>query len=378
MDCTLPPVRVLVAPDKFKGTLTAVQAARAIGAGWRRADPDADVDLAPMADGGEGTLDTLVEALGGRRVDRQVTGPLGDPVRAEFAVMESNDGPTAVVEMARASGLALIAESRRDPMRATTRGTGELILAAAEEGARIVLVCIGGSATNDAGAGMAQAIGARLLDDRGQDIPAGGEALLSLARIDTTNLQPAVRALRVVVATDVDNPLTGPLGASTMYGPQKGASPEEVTLLDRALAHFAAVIHRDLGIDVREVPGAGAAGGLGGGLVAFLGARLRPGAEVVMEAVGLEGRIRTADLVVTGEGAFDRQSLHGKAPGAVLTLARAYGVPAIVLCGRREAHSEGADVASLAERFGVDQAMSRSEALLSELAFEVALRRRGE
>lgn len=372
MDCTLPLVRVLVAPDKFKGTLTAGQAARAIAAGWRRTDPAVDIDVAPMADGGEGTLDTLVEALGGRRVTRRVAGPLGDPVEAEFALVESSDGPMGVVEMARASGLGLISESRRAPLRATTRGTGELILGAAEEGVPTLLVCIGGSATNDGGAGMAQALGVRLLDERGRDIGPGGDALLRLAQIDARALHPRVRSLRVVVATDVDNPLTGPLGASVVYGPQKGATPEDVTTLDRALAHYAAVIHHDLGIDVRNVPGAGAAGGLGAGLVAFLGAKLRPGADVVIESVGLERRLERADVVVTGEGTFDAQSLRGKAPAAVLTLARAHGVPTVVLCGQKEIDADGVVVASLADRFGLDQAMARPEPLLTQLAQEVA------
>jgi glycerate kinase len=281
-----------------------------------------------------------------------------------------------VVEMARASGLGLIAESRRDPRRATTRGTGELILASAEEGAHSVLVCIGGSATNDGGAGMAQAVGVRLLDDQGRAIPAGGEGLLRIARIDATAIHPLVRSLRVVVATDVDNPLTGPLGASAAYGPQKGASTDDVTMLDRALAHYAVVIHRDLGIDVREVRGAGAAGGLGAGLMAFLGARLRPGAEVVMDAVGLERRLERADVVVTGEGTFDAQSLRGKAPAAVLTLARAHGVLAVVLCGRQQAEVDGVSMASLADRFGVGEAMARAEPLLADLAAEMAVRLR--
>jgi glycerate kinase len=375
VDCTLPLVRVLVAPDKFKGTLTAMQAARAIAAGWRRAIPDADIDLAPMADGGEGTLDTLVQALGGRRVARRVSGPLGDPVEAEFGVVERREGLMGVVEMARASGLGLVAESRRDPMRSTTKGTGELILGAAQERVLSLLVCIGGSATNDGGAGMAQALGVRLLDEQGAEVPPGGEGLVRLARIDATPLHPLVRSLRVVVATDVNNPLTGPLGASAVYGPQKGASPEAVAVLDRALGHYAAVIRRDLGIDVKDLPGAGAAGGLGAGLMAFLGARLRPGAEVVMEAVGLEGRLRRADLVVTGEGTFDEQSLRGKAPGAVLTLAQTHGVPAVVLCGRQDREMSGVVVASLADRFGPAQATARAATLLVELAEEVALRR---
>jgi glycerate kinase len=365
-------VRVLVAPDKFKGTLTAEEAADAIARGWRRADPGAEVETVPMADGGEGTLDALVAALGGRRHRVTVSGPLGDPVEAEFAVAAAPEGRLGIVEMARASGLALVAPGRRAPKRATSQGTGELILSACRMGVGHVLVCIGGSATNDAGAGMAQALGVRLLDAAGRDLRPGGAALLELHRIDATGMDPAVRRADFVVATDVDNPLVGPRGASAVYGPQKGASEEDVAVLDKALGHFAAVVHRDLGIDVRHIPGAGAAGGLGAGLVAFVGARLRPGVQVVMEAVGLEQRMARADLVVTGEGKFDRQSLHGKAPAGVLRLAAELGVPAIVLCGERRADAEGARVVALADRFGLEEAMSRSRPLLEELAAEVA------
>jgi glycerate kinase len=365
-------MRVLIAPDKFKGTLTAVQAAEAIAAGWRRTRPEADIELAPMADGGEGTLDTLAEAMGGRRVRRRVVGPLGDPVDAEFALIERPDGPMAVVEMARASGLSHLAESRRDPKLTTTRGTGELILAAAGEGARRILVCVGGSATNDGGAGMAQAVGIRLLDDQGRDLPPGGAALPRLSRIDMSGLDPVLKTCRIVAAVDVDNPLTGPMGASVVYGPQKGAGPEDVVVLDRALAHLAAVIHRDLGIDVRDVPGAGAAGGLGAGLVAFLGAHLRPGVDVVMEAVGLEERMRRSDVALTGEGRFDEQSLHGKAPAGVLRLARENGVPAIVVCGQAAVQVEGVSVFSLAERFGLAASSTDPGPLLRDLAADVA------
>jgi glycerate kinase len=365
-------VRVLVAPDKFKGTLSAQQAAEAIAGGWERGDPAAQVEAVPMADGGEGTLDTLVAALGGNRFTEQVSGPLGDPVRAEFAVVPANGSGLGVVEMARASGLELISPARRDPKRTTTRGTGELILAACRGGAERVLVCIGGSATNDGGAGMAQAVGVRLLDARGADLRPGGGALLDLAAIDMSAMDPTVRATSFVVASDVDNPLVGPNGASAVYGPQKGASPEDVALLDRALGHLAAVIHRDLGLDVRDVPGAGAAGGLGGGLMAFLGARLRPGVDVVIEAVRLRERMEKADLVVTGEGMFDVQSLHGKAPAGVLRVATEFGVPAVVLCGQKRAVHPEARVVALADRFGLDQAMERTRMLLQDLAAEVA------
>jgi len=312
----------------------------------------------------------------GERFVETVTGPLGDPVRAEYAVLQARtqDRSLGVVEMARASGLGLLAESRRDPTRATTRGTGELILAAARRGVREILVCIGGSATNDAGAGMAQALGIRLLDAWGRELARGGAELLRVARIDVSGLDPAVKGLRVVVASDVDNPLTGPNGASAVYGPQKGATAEDVLLLDRALGHFAAVIHRDLGVDVRSIPGAGAAGGLGAGLVAFLGARVRPGVEVVMEAVDLRSRLERSDLVVTGEGAFDQQSLRGKVPAGVLRAAAEARVPAIVLAGRADILPAGVEVFDLVRTFGQEPAMERAGPLLRELAADVAAR----
>jgi glycerate kinase len=331
------------------------------------------IERVPMADGGEGTLDALVDALGGVRHIASVTGPLLDPVDAEYALVEQRDGALGVVEMARASGLTLIGAARRDPRRATTRGTGELILAACREGARRVLVCIGGSGTNDGGAGMAQALGVRLLDGYGLELRPGGAALLDLVRIDASGLDQAVAAATFVVATDVDNPLVGPNGASAVYGPQKGASPEDVALLDQALGHFAALIHRDLGVDVRTLPGAGAAGGLGAGLVAFLGARLRPGVDVVMEALRLPDRMQGAALAVTGEGTFDQQSLRGKAPAGVLRVAAEARVPAVVLCGRAEAEPPGeVRIYSLEERYGAKAAVDQAERLLEDLAFEVA------
>ena len=370
-------MRVLVAPDKFRGTLTAAQAARAVAAGWRGVRPDDEVVEVPMADGGEGTLDALVEGLGGERRKARVMGPLGDPVEAEFGLAPGPNGAIAVVEMARASGLLLIAEARRDPLRATTRGTGGLILAACAERPTEVIVCIGGSATNDGGAGMAQALGARLLDVGGREIGPGGAGLLDLVRIDATGIDRSVRRVRFVVASDVDNPLTGPQGASAVYGPQKGASRDDVLVLDRALAHYAAVIHRDLGIDVRSVRGSGAAGGLGAGLIAFLGARLRPGVEVVMEAVRLRERLVGAGLVITGEGKLDRQSLHGKTPEGVIRTARELEVPVALVCGRAEIRPEGVPVASLVERFGEERAMRDTRRALEDLAAELA-RRAGE
>jgi glycerate kinase len=365
-------MRVLIAPDKFRGTLTAAQAARAIASGWRRARPGDGVVEVPMADGGEGTLDAMVEALGGERRRANVHGPLGDPVDAEYGIVTGPSGVTAVVEMARASGLGLIGEARRDPKRTSTRGTGELIRAALGHGPAEVIVCIGGSATNDGGAGLAQALGVRLLNSDGGEIGPGGASLLDLARIDASGLEPSVNRTRVFVARDVDNPLTGPQGSSVVFGPQKGATGDDVLLLDRALGHLAAVIFRDLGLDIRDLAGGGAAGGLGAGLVAFLGAHLRPGIELVMDAVGLGRRLAAADLVVTGEGALDQQSLHGKVPDGVIGAARASGVPAIVLCGRAEARPPDVPVFELVDRFGEDRAMTDARAALEDLAEEVA------
>lgn len=367
-------MRLLVAPDKFRGTLTAVQAAAAIATGWRRVRPADTVEEVPLADGGEGTLDALVAALGGERRSARVRGPLGDAVEADFGLAPVETRALGVIEMARASGLELVSKGRRDALRSTTWGTGELVLAAARAGAAQVLVCLGGSATTDGGAGMAQALGVRLLDAGGNPIGQGGAGLLDLWRIDAGGLDPAVRALRVQAACDVDNPLTGPRGAARVFAPQKGASSQDVVLLDRALAHLAAVVHRDLGIDVRSVPGAGAAGGLGAGLLAFLGARLRPGIEIVMDAVRLRERLAAADLVVTGEGAFDASSLGGKVPAGVLEVARAAGVPALVLCGRADVAPEGVEVRSLLERFGAERALGDARLALEDLAAETAER----
>jgi glycerate kinase len=363
-------MRVLVAPDKFRGTLTAPQAARAMAAGWRRARPADELVELPMADGGEGTLETLMDALGGWLRTARVEGPLGDPVEAAFGLADGPAGLLGIVEMARASGLALV--SRRDPLRASTYGTGELITTAVRAGARTVLVCIGGSASTDGGAGMAQALGARLVDGRGQPIPRGGAGLLDLARVELTLMEPILRSVSVLVVSDVENPLTGPRGAARVFGPQKGASPEDVVLLDRALGHLAAVLYRDLGVDFRELRGGGAAGGLGAGLAAFLGARIRRGVEVVMETVGFGAELEAADLVLTGEGRVDEPSLSGKVVGGVLAAARDLRKPAVVLCGEAEVRPEGVLVASLIERFGPDRAFGQARMGLAELAEEIA------
>jgi glycerate kinase len=367
-------MRVLVAPDKFRGTLSARQAAEAVATGWRRARPGDDLDLVPMADGGEGTMETLVDALGGRVERRRVSGPLGDPVDAAFGIAEPPNTNVGVVEMASASGLALLDARRRDPLRTTTRGTGELMGSAIDAGVTELVVCIGGSATNDGGTGMAAALGARFLDAAGRPIADGGGALTELARVDLSAMHPRLGRVVVSGACDVDNPLTGPNGASAVYGPQKGASPEDVAVLDRALAHLAAVVERDLGVALDDEPGAGAAGGLGFGLLAFCGAHLRPGVELVIDAVGLRERIAQADLVITGEGSLDAQSLHGKTPAGVLEASSLAGVPVAIVCGRASVDVPGATVVSLVDRVGGRAAMEDARASLVGVAEALASR----
>ena len=367
-------MRVLVAPDKFRGTLSARQAAEAVATGWRRARPGDELDLAPMADGGEGTMEALVDALEGEVIRTTVHGPRDDLIESAFGIAEPASGRMAIVEMASASGLELLAPARRDPLLTTTRGTGELIRAALDRSPARLIVGLGGSATNDGGAGMAQALGVRLLDATERELRAGGAALLDLARIDSTGLDPRLRALTCSAASDVDNPLTGPHGASSVYGPQKGASAEDVLLLDRGLAHLSAIVHRDLGVELSDEPGAGAAGGLGFGLMAFLGARVRPGVEVVSDALGLPQRMEAADLVITGEGKLDAQSLRGKTPAGVLRLAQEWSIPAVVVCGDAETGLSlpGVPVVSLVERFGRDAALEDARRSLERLAEELA------
>jgi glycerate 2-kinase len=363
-------MRVLVCPDKFRGTLTAREAGDAIARGWLRARPGDEADVVPLADGGEGTLDALAprDDPGATRSTRRVTGPLGDPLDADFGLL----GETAVIEMARASGLDLVPRDRRDPLRTTSCGTGELMAAAVGAGARRLLVCLGGSATNDGGVGMAAALGGRFLDAAGVPIGDGGGALLELARLDATPVLDRLRGVEVVGVTDVDNPLCGPAGASAVFGPQKGASPEDVVVLDRALAHLAAVAARDLGADRSQEPGAGAAGGLGFGLLAFAGARLRRGVEVVMEAVGFADRLASASLVITGEGSFDAGSLRGKVPAGVLEACAAAGVPAVVACGVATVEAPGAVVRSLVDLVGPDSAIADAGRSLERLAEALA------
>lgn len=323
-------MRIVVAPQEFKGTLTAEQAAQAMAEGVRKAMPDAQVDTLALADGGPGTVRALAGAAGGELRRATVQDPLGRPVEAEWGLLTNG---TAVIEMAAAAGLVLLADDERDPEATTTFGVGELIGAALDAECKRIVVGLGGSATNDGGVGMAQALGARLLDAKGEDLPPGGAALAKLDRIDVSGLDLRIGGCEVLGASDVRNPLCGHEGASIVYGPQKGASEEAAAKLDRALRHYAGVIKQNLKISVVDVAGAGAAGGLGAGLIAFLGASIRPGIEVVAEVLRLRERIRGADLLLTGEGQLDGQTAYGKTVAGVARIAGEVGVPVLVVPG---------------------------------------------
>jgi glycerate kinase len=324
-------MRILLAPQELKGSLSAVEVVGAMAAGALRALPSAELDRAPIADGGPGFVSAVVTAAGGTLRRTACRDPLGRSITATFGLIDG--GHTAVIEMAAAAGLVLLHPAERNPLITTTEGVADLILAACDAGARRLIIGLGGSATNDGGAGMARALGARLLDEQGWELPPGGAALARLSRIDGEGMDLRLRSVQVVGATDVQNPLCGPVGASAVFGPQKGATPEQVATLDAALRHYAEVIKRDLGIDVLDAPGAGAAGGLGAGLIAFLGAKLHSGFALVAEVTRLEERIARADLVLTGEGQLDGQSIYGKTTVGVARIAKRHGVPVVALCG---------------------------------------------
>lgn len=324
-------MKIVLAPDSYKGSLTALELCQAMADGVRRVLPDAEIVNVPMADGGEGTVKSLIDATGGRIISRTVTDPIGGKVDSFFGVL--GDGKTAVIEMAAASGLPLIPQDKRDPRFTTTYGTGELILAAIEEGCNKILIGLGGSATNDGGAGMAQALGYRLLDKQGRDLPLGGLALKNLASIECSKRDPRLERVEVIAACDVINPLVGPEGASAVYGPQKGATPDMIVELDQALQNYARVIQKDFGVAIVDLPGAGAAGGLGAGLMVFTGAGLRRGIEIVIETVGLKAKLAGADLVITGEGRIDGQTINGKTPIGVAKAAKAFNLPVLAIAG---------------------------------------------
>ncbi len=320
---------VLVASDKFKGSLTAAQVAEAVAVGIHRVRPDAEVRAVPVADGGDGTLAAAL-AAGFAEVEVTASGPTGEPVATSYA----RRGDVAVVESADVSGLVRLPGGELAPMRSTSRGTGELVAAAVRAGCREIVLGIGGSASTDGGAGLVQALGARLLDGSGQDLGDGGGVLPGLRGVDLAALRELMAGVAVTVACDVDNPLTGPTGAAAVYGPQKGADPGQVRALDAALAHWADRVAGATGRDHRDDPGAGAAGGIGFAALALLDARLRPGIDLVLDLVGFHDRLVGSDLVVTGEGALDVQTLHGKAPAGVAAAARGLGLPVVAVCGR--------------------------------------------
>lgn len=324
-------MRIVVAPDSFKESLTAYQAARAIEEGFRHGWPEAEIVCMPMADGGEGTAQAVVNATGGQMIEANVSGPLGEPIRCCFGM--TGDGETAVVEIAAASGLEAVEPGRRNPMLTSSFGTGQMILAALDRQPRRILIGLGGSATVDGGAGLLQGLGARLLDAQGFDIGRGGKALGEVMTLDLGTLDPRLRSTEIVVACDVDSPLSGPTGAARVFGPQKGATPSMAAQLDENLVRWGRLLHAHTGVDVDGMPGAGTAGGTGAALLAVLGATLESGVSLVARLIGLEAAIRGADFVITGEGHIDSQTMRGKTPAGVAAIARSYNKPVIAFTG---------------------------------------------
>jgi len=373
-------MKFIIAPDSFKGSLSAAGAARAIASGIRSVRPNAEIVLVPLADGGEGTVDALVAATGGRLVGCRVSGPLGETLDATFGF--SGQKPRmAFLEMAAASGITLIDRADRDPLRTSTFGTGQLLLAAVEAGANEIVIGIGGSATNDGGAGAMQALGVLFLDAAGNpmDGPIGGADLINLSRIETSGMRFPVGEVSVTIASDVTNPLIGPNGASAVYGPQKGANPEMVKTLDEALAHYAAVIEDNLGISIANLPGAGAAGGLGGGLIAFLKADMASGIDIILDAANFDMAVKDADWVITGEGRIDSQTLQGKTISGVMKRTRIHSKARVIAFGgsvdesaRQSLMDQGlyAAVGVSPEGMSVEEAMANASALLERSVAE--------
>ncbi|MGC7872461.1 glycerate kinase [Desulfosporosinus sp. SYSU MS00001] len=346
-------MRIVIAPDSFKGCLNAIRVALAMQKGARRVFPEAEIDLIPMADGGEGTVEAVLSAVKGRKVEVSVKDPIGRRISASYGLIENDK--TAIIEMAAASGLPLLRTEERNPRITSTQGTGQLIRDALDRGVKKILLGIGGSATNDGGAGLAAALGVKLLNGQGEELPPGGAALANLQDIDLSELDSRLAEVQCEVACDVQNPLCGPEGASAVYGPQKGAKPEDIRILDAALLNFGEKLSKLSGINLLELPGGGAAGGLGAGLVGFLGAKLRPGSQMILDVAKAEEKIRHADLVLTGEGMTDFQTAYGKVPVGVAALAAKYQVPVLVVSGAVEGHPD------LLGDYGVNCCFSVSE-----------------
>lgn len=324
-------MKVLIAIDSFKGSLSSMEASAEIAAAIIDVYPDADIITLPLADGGEGTVEALVCATGGQLRSVTVSGPIGEPIEASYSIL--GDGKTAVIEVAAACGLSLVPAERRNPLHTTTYGVGELILDAIRHGCREFVIGLGGSGTNDAGIGMLQALGYRFTDAEGRVVDRGGEALLQVSNIDTTHVAQELRQCVFKIACDVHNPLYGPDGAAYVFAPQKGADPDTVKVLDKGLANFAGVVQRELGQDVQQIPGAGAAGGLGAAFAGFLQGQLQSGIKLVLDTIGLEKKLAGVDLVITGEGKLDGQTAMGKAPLGVAGIAQTYNIPVIALAG---------------------------------------------
>ena len=324
-------MKIVIAPDSFKECISAKEACIAIQKGFEKIFEEGEYILVPMADGGEGTTEALVDSTDGAIYKVETTNPIGEKRISKFGIL--GDGKTAIIEMAQASGLELISKEKRNPMVTTTYGTGELIKSALDKNIETILIGIGGSATNDGGAGMIQALGGKLLDKDGKEIGFGGGELAKLHKIDLSNLDERLKKVKIIVACDVDNPLTGERGASYIFGKQKGGTPEMLKILDNNLKHFAKIIKKDLGVDIETISGSGAAGGLGGGLMGFLSAELKKGIDIVIEYSKLEEKIQGADLVITGEGSIDSQTRFGKTPYGVAKVAKKYNIPVIALAG---------------------------------------------
>ncbi|ADL70047.1 glycerate kinase [Thermoanaerobacterium thermosaccharolyticum DSM 571] len=355
-------MKILVAPDSFKGSLSSKEVLEAISEGIRRAI-DAEIVGVPIADGGEGTVDALIFSSGGKVVEAEVVGPLGDTVKSFFGIL--NDG-TAVIEMAASSGLSLVPDNMRNPLITTTYGVGQLIKEALDKGCRKFIIGLGGSATNDGGAGMIQALGVKLLDEDGKDIPYGGGNLYKLKKVDISSIDKRVYESIFIVASDVTNPLCGENGASAVYGPQKGATKEMVEILDDNLRHYASVVKETLGKDFSDVPGAGAAGGLGFSLMAFLNAKIRSGIDIVMEASNIDEKIKSCDIVITGEGNTDFQTAYGKAPAGIARIAKKYGKPVLILSGGLGKNYKDLYDVGVTSMFSiVDKPMTLQEAMIN-------------
>ncbi len=365
-------MKVLIAMDSFKGTFSSIEAAALVEKGIKKVYKDAVIDKVSIADGGEGTVETLVESLNGKYVYKQVKGPLGETVKSNYGIIYND---TAVIEMSKASGLTLVPEDRRNPLYTTTYGTGELIKDALDNNCSKIIIGIGGSATNDGGAGMAAALGARFLNRNGSELPFGGGALGELDVIDLSGIDKRIKNTKFLTACDVTNPLCGKNGASYVFGPQKGATPETIKILDANLKHYADIIKEVLGKDITDLPGAGAAGGLGAGLAVFLGAQLEKGIDIILDIIKIEERIKECDIVITGEGKLDSQTVYGKVPAGIASRAKKYGkavfaIPGFIGEGGEKVYEHGIDsiMSPVVAPITMSELMNNSDRLIIDAA----------